>query len=48
MTNFILTYSEPILVILLMALLFAFAGITTYNVIDYFSRKDNENDLQEH
>lgn len=45
MTDFILTYSEQILVVLLMALLFAFAGITTYNVIDYFFEdEENEND----
>jgi hypothetical protein len=36
MTDFILPYSEPILVLILMAILFAFAYITTYNVIDYF------------
>lgn len=43
MTNFILTYSEDILVIILIVMMCAFAGITTYNVIDYFF-KDEEND----
>ncbi len=41
MTNFILTYHEPILVILLMILLFVFAGITTYNIIDYFFEEED-------
>ena len=44
MTNFIWTYSEDILVVILMLLMFAFAGITTYNIIDYFSRKENDDD----
>lgn len=44
MTNFILTYSEPILVLILMAILFVFAGITTYNIIDYFLKKKESDD----
>lgn len=47
MTDFILTYSEQILVLILMALLFAFAGITTYNVIDYFLKKKEDEDEKE-
>ena len=44
MTDFILTYSEQILVVFLMALLFAFAGITAYNIIDYFLKKKESDD----
>jgi hypothetical protein len=47
MTDFILTYSEPILVLILMTILFAFAGITTYNVIDYFLKKKEDEDEKE-
>lgn len=49
MTNFIWTYSEDILVVILILLMCAFAGITTYNIIDYFFKEEeDENDLQEH
>ena len=44
MTSFILTYHEPILVVILILLMFAFAGITTYNIIDYFSRKEKDDE----
>lgn len=47
MTDFILTYHEPILVLILMTILFAFAGITTYNVIDYFLKKKEDEDEKE-
>jgi hypothetical protein len=47
MTDFILTYSEQILVLILMTILFAFTGVTTYNVIYYFFEDEEEDDEKE-